>query len=519
MEKAHASPAHLISGSDARLKVAKRQIRGSSLLLSGRGLAIGAKLASQMLVVRYLSTADYGAWAYALTVVAFLGNFVHLGLDRAVSRFAAIYHEREEYDKFFGILFLVTGTILTLGCVFAASLYAFPEQIERLMGAGNQPIILLFIMIFLVPLAALDQLLIQLFAIFGRARAIFFRRYLLAPALQLGVVLLLVLLEAGVSFLACGWLVAVLLGVAINVVLLLRLLRQEGILEKLNLRRLEIPAREVFSFTAPLMTSDWLTALSHSSGILLLGYFYTTEQVAMVHAVLPIAHLNLLVMQSFEFLFVPAASRMFANANFEGINDLYWRTALWIAVFSFPVFALTFFVATPLTVLFFGERYEESGTILAILALGSYFHASLGFNGSTLKVLGKVRYVVVINVLVAISNIVLALLLIPPFGALGAAIAIAATYVVHNVLKQAGLHMAAGFGLMHRGYLGPYAVVGGSMAGIIAARLLDLDSFVLLTAVAALVSLLVLMLTKKALRIDDTFPELMRIPVLRMILR
>jgi len=61
---------------------------------------------------------------------------------------------------------------------------------------------------------------------------------------------------------------------------------------------------------------------------------------------------------------------------------------------------------------------------------------ALGFNGLTLKVLGKLRYVVTINLLAAAVNVLINLLLIPRFGALGAAVGTAGTMVVHNILKQ-----------------------------------------------------------------------------------
>jgi O-antigen/teichoic acid export membrane protein len=519
MEKAFMSPSHLAPDAETKVNVARTQIRGSSLLLSGRGLAIGAKLISQTLMVRYLSTSDYGAWAYALALVSLLGSFAGLSLDRAVSRFAAIYHQQQQYDKFFGVLLLVIGTVLATGFVFATILYLFPEQIESLTGVEKQPLMLLFILVFLVPLGALDDLCTKIFATFGRAGAIFFRRYVLAPSLQLGVVLLLVLQGASVSFLAGGWLVASLLGLAINGGLLWRVLREQGLFQSFNLRKIVVPAREVFSFTAPLLTSDWLTALGSSSGILLLGYFYDTEQVAMLNAVIPIAGLNLLVIQSFEFLFVPAASRMFATADLEGINHLYWRTGVWMAVLSFPVVAVTFLLATPLTVLLFGDRYAQSGAILAAMALGNYFQASLGLNGTTLKVLGKVRYVVVINALAAITNIVLALVLIPPFGALGAAYAITATLIIHNLFKQAGLRLAAGFSLVDHNYFRPYTIIAAGLVTLMVAQMLGPDNLVFLAVVTGLVSLTVLILTKRTLGIDDTFPEVMKIPFLRVILK
>jgi O-antigen/teichoic acid export membrane protein len=153
------------------------------------------------------------------------------------------------------------------------------------------------------------------------------------------------------------------------------------------------------------------------------------------------------------------------------------------------------------------------------MALGNYFQASLGLNGTTLKVLGKVRYVVVINALAAITNIVLALVLIPPFGALGAACAITATLIIHNLFKQAGLRLAAGFSLVDHNYFRPYTIIAAGLVTLMVARMLGPDNLVFLAVVTGLVSLTVLILTKRTLGIDDTFPEIMKIPFLRVILK
>src|SRR5690606_6629489 len=111
-------------------------------------------------------------------------------------------------------------------------------------------------------------------------------------------------------------------------------------------------------------------------------------------AVVPVARLNQVVLQSFTFLYTPLAARMYAKEDTENINDLYWRTAIWILIFSFPVFAVTFSLAQPVTIFLFGERYADSGIILAILSLGYYFNAALGFNNHTLRVYGVIRYIV-----------------------------------------------------------------------------------------------------------------------------
>ena len=281
---------------------------------------------------------------------------------------------------------------------------------------------MLLVLVLLVPIQGLDGLLVGMFAVFSRPRAIFFRKYLLAPGLRLIIVLLLVLGHQGVVFLAAGYVLAGALGVGLYLVMLERMLRQEGLLERFSVASMQIPAREIFSFTIPLLSSDLVYTAMNTSDVVLLGHYGGATDVAAFRVVMPAAMLNQLVMSSFALLFTPLAARMFARGDEEGINRLYWQTAIWIAVLSFPIFALTFSLAHPVTTTLFGERYADSATYLALVSFAYYFNAALGFNGLTLKVFGRLRYIVSINVFVALVNLGVNFLLIPRYGPLGAAI-------------------------------------------------------------------------------------------------
>jgi O-antigen/teichoic acid export membrane protein len=121
-------------------------------------------------------------------------------------------------------------------------------------------------------------------------------------------------------------------------------------------------------------------------------------------------------------------------------------------------------------------------------------------------------------VLAAIANVALNLVLIPRYGALGAGIGTCLTLVVHNLLKQAGLLKGTGISVLHRHHLRVYAVIVAA-AGVLLAlqRLLD-PGFVASLALVAAASLAVLGFTRRSLQIGDTFPELLRIPVVRALL-
>jgi O-antigen/teichoic acid export membrane protein len=237
----------------------------------------------------------------------------------------------------------------------------------------------------------------------------------------------------------------------------------------------------------------------------------------------PVAVLNQFVLTSFTLLFTPAAARMFARKDYAGINTLYWQTAIWIAIISFPVFALTFSLAHPLTVLLYGQRYEQSWIIVALLSFGYYFNAALGFNGLTLRVYGKLRYIVVINILAAVVNIAINVLLIPRYGALGAACGTCATMFLHNILKQAGLVFGTGIKLFERRYLTIYISIMVAALGLLAVQLVlgqvaGQWAGAIGLAFAMIASLLVLLLNRKSLNVGQTFPELLRFPLARRLL-
>src|SRR5262249_34654757 len=155
----------------------------------------GVNFAVQVLIVRYFADAkaEYGAFAFALSMVALGESIATAGLDRAVTRFLPIYHERQEYAKLFGTIFLVITTIVGGGASMVLLLYSCQGFVlQSGFIEDQQALSLTLILIFLAPVQSLDDLIIGMFAVFASPRSIFFRKYIIAPALKLGVVLLLI---------------------------------------------------------------------------------------------------------------------------------------------------------------------------------------------------------------------------------------------------------------------------------------------------------------------------------------
>lgn len=495
-----------------------QQIRGSSLLLVGRLLSMATNFGVTVLTVRYLAKSDYGAFAYALSIVSLGETVVTLGLDRAITRFIPIYEERQEYHKLWGTLVMVIGVVAGLGLGICLLMVGLQSWIGGTLITERQVVSLLVILIILSPVQALDGVLLGMFSVFSKPSAIFFRRHVLGPVLKLTVVLLLVLNHAGIEFLAVGYVLAGTAGVAISAGILMWMLRTRGLLAHLSWRRLNMPLVEVFSFTIPLLTSDLVYAVMDTTNSVLLGRYGGTTEVAAFRAVLPAARLNQVVFTSFTLLFTPLAARMFARDDREGINEFYWQTAIWLAIFSFPIFALTSSLARPITVMLYGARYESSAVYLALMSVGYYFNAALGFNGLTLKVFGILRYIVALNVGATLVNLGLNFLLIPRYGAFGAAVGTCGTLIAHNILKQVGLRFGTGINIFDWRYRRIYLVIAASAVALWQVQVWASPNSVVAIGLAALASLVVFRMGRNQLNIAEIFPELLRLPLARRLL-
>jgi O-antigen/teichoic acid export membrane protein len=180
-------------------------------------------------------------------------------------------------------------------------------------------------------------------------------------------------------------------------------------------------------------------------------------------------------------------------------------------VATFPALALSVALAEPITTLLFTSTYSDSATVLAILAVGHYVNASLGFNALTLRVQGAVRLIVTVDVLSTVIGVILSVVLIREFGALGAAIATSATMIVQNLLYQGGL-VRSSIGLPGSRHVAAFASIGAAIAGLTAFQLLVAPPLGVGVIAVGAVSLVLVGGNRGALQIGLFFPELLRLP-------
>ncbi len=495
----------------------RKQIRGSGLLLAGRILAVGINFLVQVLIVRYLSKMDYGAFAYALSVVAFFQHGSSLGLRVGIPRFVPIFHEQKEYSKLLGTIVLGLISAVLASFVIVVTTWLSPGLLSRLIDDGQHATVLLLVLIFVVPMEALDDVLMGTFASFHRSRTIFTRRHLMGPLVKLLAIALTMALKGSALFLACSYVLGSALGVVVYLPILLRLLRGERVLEPGWTKNLQIPAAEVFRFSLPLLMTDLLVGMAPLVSVMVLGYYYSLDEVALFRAVVPFAAVNRIVRVNFETLYSPTAARLFAVGDFAKMNEQYWRTAAWVAVLTFPIFAATFCVARPMLLFLYGPAYEAAWPVLALLSVSQYCMCAMGYSAVTLQVLGKVRFVVILDVLASVLHMAASFALIPRFGIVGAAFATTGTVILMALVRQIGLARISHISFFDKRYRSLYTLIIVSATLLFCLQWTLAAHLYLLIPLGAASIVTVLLAARRTLNVAETFPEVMKFRLARAV--
>lgn len=412
----------------------KKLIRGSSLLTLGRVISIVLNFLTQVMIVRCLVKSDYGAFAYGLSIASMGASVAVFGLGRTLNRFAPVFQEQRQFGKMAGTIALTLCCVTGLSVAIVFLVLATQGFIRTNLVGDPLSMSLLLILILMVPLHAIDSILDEMFATFAKPKDLFVRRHLVAPLLKMAAVVPLFFARSDVGILAVSFVVCGLIGTSYSFLVLWRVLKNADLLQHFRRDRIDVPVRQIFGFSMPLLSTDLLVIVRSSLVTLVLEVFHGALGVAGFRAVLPVARLNTFVADSFRMLFGPAISRMYARGDAASIDRVFWRTSAWIAVGTFPLFLTCVCLSDFITVTLFGPQYADSSIVLVLLSAGFFLSAVAGFNNEILKAHGYVGRIFLTDFITVLATIGLNLWLVPRWGVTGGA----ATTVLGLLMRPLG---------------------------------------------------------------------------------
>ena len=343
------------------------------------------------------------------------------------------------------------------------------------------------------------------------------RQYVLAPLLRLLAVALVLIGPSSPVLLAWGYVVGGVLGLVIAGQGLRRILSRHDLYRGAGLTLRGLPLKVTVLTVLPLFANNLVDLALDTLDVLMLAQLSTPEQVALLRAIVPVAAANEFVVTGFTVLFTPMAARLLAERRGGEMNQLYWQTALWRAVLAFPVLMLCTVLASPVTLLLFGERYADSAPMLTAIGAGVYLGALAGPNEAVLEVTGRFRQLLMVNIATVALLVGLNLLLIPPLGGLGAAMATGAAVVFRGAATLVLVLHHGSIGLPRREFRQPYLAL--LTAIVVAGVVVFLQPGLLVSIfVATALTFGVLLPARRELDVLHSFPALAKVPGLTLLL-
>ena len=196
-------------------------------------------------------------------------------------------------------------------------------------------------------------------------------------------------------------------------------------------------------FSVPLGIAELMNAILQRADVVLLTAFVGPSATAVYAAAEFISR----VIGNARYVFDGVAAPVFSEALHLGQRDRLRSNLLlmarWVATAAAPITVTVVALRHDLLALY-GPAFQAGAVAITLLAVSHLVNATFGLAGYVLVVSGRSRLMLANNVVVAIVNVALGLILIPRFGLLGAAIAALAGVVLLHTLVTIEVRLAHG---------------------------------------------------------------------------
>lgn len=401
----------------------RKLLSSAALVIVGGLLGSSARLIERLIVGNVLSPAAYGRVSIGLAILSIASTVSLVGFTQAIPRYMSRFDDPADVRGVWVTGLLVAGA---LSLVVSAAVFLNAPLIARVLSDSAENALL--VRLFALTIPFLVGMRVGVGAVRGFENTVYrtYAKDLLYPIGRISI--LVALLGLGYGAVAAGY--AYVAAAAAAFVLAHALLhRLMPLVGEFTLR-----PRSMVRFSAPLVVSTILGLLLLQVDTLLLGYFKSSYVVGQYSAAFPLANGILIVLGSFGFMYLPLASRLDADGEREEVDRIYKVTTKWIYVLTFPGFAAFLLFPEDVIRIFFGPEYLPAALPLSVLSIGFFTNALAGRNRETISALGRTEYVLAGNAAAFVLNVALNLLLIPPYGAVGAAVASAISLVSLNVV-------------------------------------------------------------------------------------
>ncbi len=404
-----------------------------------RVLSAAIAYLTQVVLARWMGSAEYGIFVWVWVWVLILGGLSSLGLQLSIIRFVPQYLALGQKDLLAGVLRAgraIPVAVASLVAVLAiAGIWAAGDAI----AAGYR--IPLALAMGCLPLYALTDVHDGI----GRSRAWIglglLPPYVLRPLLILAG--MVVAFAAGLPMLASTAAAAALFA-TIATGLVQWVLIERRMSAEVGHARPVYAVREWLITSLPICFVSACELVLQNLDVLVLTRYVEPAQVGIYFAALKSIGLIAFVNYAVGSAISGRLSELKARGDAVALRKVVQNGAIWTFLPSLFGAAALLAMGKPLLSLF-GAEFTTGYTLMFILAAGLVIRSAVGPAESVLRMVGHQKLCALVLFISAVTDIALSLALVPPYGVLGAALANAGAMTVSAVLFYVLARRTLGF--------------------------------------------------------------------------
>ena len=397
------------------------------MALSLRILGAVGMLLCQIVLARSLGVVGFGDYSQTVAWIQFLCIFGKCGLDNSSLRFVSEYVTVGETSRLRGFVRDSTRVSLLASLLTSVAVIAYVATFKDSIGETLAQC--LTVGSLMIPLISLRQIHEASLRGFGRITESQLSFIVWPFTLVLMTTFIWIVMPGYVS--STEAIQLHLVSVCLVSAMVYFFFRRSK--SRMPLDASPVTSRQIWAKTASaFFIAELLIALKGRVCVAMAGVMLGSDSAGVYAAMERFAEASLLGSQSLGLIIAPQFASMFAAGRYKDMRRLLWRGQLLGLAFTLPV-AIAVACFGPVLFRLLGKGYEDGWAVLLML-LGSACITSLaGPSAYVLQMTGRERSMLLITGACAISNVLLSLLLVRPFGIIGFGIAQMITSLVWTV--------------------------------------------------------------------------------------
>lgn len=397
-------------------------------------LARLSKVLFMFVAARYYGADALGIYFLAWNTINIVSKIGLMGMDRSIIRDINRYRSKDSEqnrDLIFAILKYNIGLALLVSLVMSVALNFLSPWIANIIFKNSELILPLHVFSFVLPLVVLTQV----FVATTKAQRIMVYDVLilhtLEPLILLVGTLAFIPFKPGPMGLITAHVVASFCALSVAIFVTRRFYGYLGWRHS----SLEKEAKkETLRYTTPIAAMDVLNLLAARMDILLVGALINSTAAGYYGIAVEIISIIKRIRQGFEPIFAPIVSELYYKKERKRLKRNYTLVTRWLMTGSFlPVIATILFARELLSL--FHVYSSEAAAALMVLALAHGVFGSFSAAENILVMTGRSFLNMKLALITVIINGMVAVLLIPKFGLVGASLGMLAAFLMVSIAR------------------------------------------------------------------------------------